>query len=85
MMIFNQDEDKTFNSIELAFTKDEIIELRDRLNGLLESKDALDHSHFMSQEKDKTGYHKEILLVKYTEGNFEGMHERYKKIILLNE
>jgi len=48
MRIYNDDEDKTYNSISLIFTKNEIQELIGRLTGLIESEDTLDHSHFMS-------------------------------------
>ncbi|WP_141733939.1 hypothetical protein [Oligoflexus tunisiensis] len=80
MRILDNDADKIVNNITLCLTMDEARELRDTLEHLIQKPED-NHGHVSDFEKEK-----ELSICLYNEANVDpSLHERIKKLILLDE
>ena len=76
MRILDQKNDQSINQVVLYLTKEEALELKDSLDGIIEDNNLGRHEHVSSSEYDK-----EITVCLYDPGSIEQFSERSKKLI----
>ncbi len=80
MRILDLDSNRKLHNIILYLTMSEAMELRSKMDSIIERPGADNHEHIPSED-----YQKEITICIYDEKNLEGFDERSKKLILEDE